>query len=125
MTRGRAVQVGTASELYELPRHTFVGNFIGSPAVMWLAAYWIRFNFDIPPEYLAASWAALAWLIPLYAVIYLKFGLYRGIWRYASMGDLRRLLIALDRALAKPSWVEHAVVIDVDADTTLCLPHAE
>jgi FlaA1/EpsC-like NDP-sugar epimerase len=64
-------------------------------AVMWLAAYWIRFNFDIPPEYLAASWAALAWLIPLYAVIYLKFGLYRGIWRYASMGDLRRLLIAV------------------------------
>jgi FlaA1/EpsC-like NDP-sugar epimerase len=64
-------------------------------AVMWLVAYWIRFNFDIPPEYLAASWAALAWLIPLYAVIYLKFGLYRGIWRYASMGDLRRLLIAV------------------------------
>ncbi|MBW7886430.1 MAG: polysaccharide biosynthesis protein, partial [Caldilineaceae bacterium] len=61
-------------------------------AVMWLAAYWIRFNFDIPADYLGASWAALAWLIPLYAVIYLKFGLYRGIWRYASMGDLRRLL---------------------------------
>jgi FlaA1/EpsC-like NDP-sugar epimerase len=68
---------------------------LAATAVMWLAAYWIRFNFDIPPEYLAASWAALAWLIPLYAVIYLKFGLYRGIWRYASMGDLRRLLIAV------------------------------
>ncbi|MBZ0145621.1 MAG: polysaccharide biosynthesis protein, partial [Rhodocyclaceae bacterium] len=68
---------------------------LAATAVMWLAAYWIRFNFDIPPEYLAASWAAQAWLIPLYAAIYLKFGLYRGIWRYASMGDLRRLLIAV------------------------------
>ena len=64
-------------------------------AVMWLAAYWIRFNFDVSPEFLAASFQALAWVMPLYAAIYLKFGLYRGIWRYASMGDLRRLLIAV------------------------------
>ncbi|HNQ57292.1 MAG TPA: nucleoside-diphosphate sugar epimerase/dehydratase [Candidatus Desulfobacillus denitrificans] len=62
---------------------------------MWLAAYWIRFNFDVSPEFLAASFQALAWVMPLYAAIYLKFGLYRGIWRYASMGDLRRLLIAV------------------------------
>jgi len=33
MTRGRAVQVGTASELFERPRHTFVGHFIGSPGM--------------------------------------------------------------------------------------------
>ncbi len=64
-------------------------------AVMWLAAYWIRFNFEIPEDFFAASLSTLAWVIPLYAVIYLKFGLYRGIWRYASMGDLRRLLIAV------------------------------
>ncbi|MDT3737634.1 MAG: nucleoside-diphosphate sugar epimerase/dehydratase [Denitratisoma sp.] len=64
-------------------------------ALMWLAAYWIRFNFDTPPDFVATSWKALAWVMPLYAVIYLKFGLYRGIWRYASMGDLRRLLIAV------------------------------
>ena len=33
MTRGRAVQVGSASELFERPQHTFVGNFIGSPGM--------------------------------------------------------------------------------------------
>lgn len=32
MTRGRAVQVGTAGELFERPSHRFVGHFIGSPA---------------------------------------------------------------------------------------------
>lgn len=64
-------------------------------ALMWLAAYWIRFNFDIPADFLASSWKALVWVLPLYAAIYLKFGLYRGIWRYASMGDVRRLLIAV------------------------------
>jgi glycerol transport system ATP-binding protein len=36
MTRGRAVQVGTASELFERPRHTFVGHFIGSPGMNFL-----------------------------------------------------------------------------------------
>ncbi|MGA0612101.1 ABC transporter ATP-binding protein [Caldimonas sp. KR1-144] len=36
MTRGRAVQVGTASELFERPAHTFVGHFIGSPGMNFL-----------------------------------------------------------------------------------------
>lgn len=40
MTRGRAVQVGTASELFERPQHTFVGNFIGSPGMNFLKAAW-------------------------------------------------------------------------------------
>ena len=38
MTRGRAVQVGSASELFERPRHTFVGHFIGSPGMNFLPA---------------------------------------------------------------------------------------
>jgi len=38
MTRGRAVQIGTASELFERPQHTFVGNFIGSPGMNFLSA---------------------------------------------------------------------------------------
>ena len=33
MTRGRAVQMGSASDLFERPRHTFVGHFIGSPGM--------------------------------------------------------------------------------------------
>lgn len=39
MTRGRAVQVGTASELFERPAHTFVGHFIGSPGMNFLPAH--------------------------------------------------------------------------------------
>ena len=36
MTRGRAVQVGTADALFERPAHTFVGHFIGSPGMNFL-----------------------------------------------------------------------------------------
>jgi glycerol transport system ATP-binding protein len=38
MTRGRAVQIGNASELFERPQHTFVGHFIGSPGMNFLPA---------------------------------------------------------------------------------------
>jgi glycerol transport system ATP-binding protein len=40
MTRGRAVQVGSASQLFERPAHTFVGYFIGSPGMNFLPARW-------------------------------------------------------------------------------------
>jgi len=36
MTRGRAVQVGSAEALFERPAHTFVGHFIGSPGMNFL-----------------------------------------------------------------------------------------
>ena len=38
MTRGRAVQIGSASELFDRPQHTFVGHFIGSPGMNFLPA---------------------------------------------------------------------------------------
>lgn len=33
MFEGEVVQIGTSEELFELPRHTFVGHFIGSPGM--------------------------------------------------------------------------------------------
>jgi glycerol transport system ATP-binding protein len=36
MTRGRAVQVGSAAALFERPQHRFVGHFIGSPGMNFL-----------------------------------------------------------------------------------------
>ena len=38
MTRGRAVQIGSADALFERPQHTFVGHFIGSPGMNFLRA---------------------------------------------------------------------------------------
>ncbi len=37
MTRGKAVQVGSAAQLFERPKHTFVGHFIGSPGMNFLS----------------------------------------------------------------------------------------
>ena len=47
MTRGRAVQVGTASELFERPRHTFVGHFIGSPGMNFLPGHGLEAGIEV------------------------------------------------------------------------------
>ena len=60
MTRGRAVQIGTASELFERPRHTFVGNFIGSPGMTFLSARGAAAGIEVAGRTLAAPKVALS-----------------------------------------------------------------
>lgn len=42
MTRGRAVQMGSAADLFERPSHTFVGHFIGSPGMNFISAQVVK-----------------------------------------------------------------------------------
>ncbi|MHB1054077.1 MAG: polysaccharide biosynthesis protein [Thiobacillus sp.] len=67
-------------------------------AFAWLAAYWLRFNLAVPPEFQIAALSTLAWVVPLQAVVFWRFGLYRGIWRFASLPDLKRILLAVGLA---------------------------
>jgi len=66
----------------------------------WLAAFWLRFNLEIPANYAAVMWSTAAWVVPLQAVLFWRFGLYRGIWRYASLPDLKRIVFAVAVAAA-------------------------
>ncbi len=62
----------------------------------WFLAYWLRFNLDtIPPEFFKAALGALPWLVPLQGGVYWLFGLYRGVWRFASVPDLVRITQAV------------------------------
>ena len=67
-------------------------------ALAWLGAYWLRFNLAVPPEFEAAAVATLTWVVPLQAVVFWRFGLYRGIWRFASLPDLKRIVLAVGLA---------------------------
>ena len=55
MMRGRAVQVGPANELFERPRHTFVGHFIGSPGMNFLPARWAGGRVEVMGHALQVS----------------------------------------------------------------------
>jgi FlaA1/EpsC-like NDP-sugar epimerase len=68
---------------------------IAAAVIAWWLAYLFRFNFDIPPLYLASLKEVLPWLVPIHAAVFLWFGLYRGLWHYASLPDLKRILFAV------------------------------
>ena len=61
----------------------------------WMVAFWLRFNLEIPDFYLELALKTLPAVIPIHAVLFWSLGLYRGIWRYASLPDLRRILVAV------------------------------
>ncbi len=68
---------------------------LGASILAWLGAYWLRFNLSLPGEYLGSLYSTLIWVVPLQAVLFWYFGLYRGIWRFASLPDLKRILKAV------------------------------
>jgi FlaA1/EpsC-like NDP-sugar epimerase len=63
-------------------------------AIAWVGLYWLRFNLDLHEPQLSDILSTLAWILPLQAVIFLVFGLYRGLWRFASLPDLQRIVLA-------------------------------
>ena len=64
-------------------------------ALAWSFAYLLRFNFELPAGFAAELWGTLVWVVPLQVIIFWRFNLYRGIWRYASTTDLRRIVLAV------------------------------
>lgn len=69
-------------------------------ALAWWFAYLLRFNFELPPAFQAELWQTMVWVVPLQGLVFWSLGLYRGIWRYASVADLRRILFAVIAAAA-------------------------
>ena len=69
-------------------------------ALAWCFAYLLRFNFDLPAAFAHEMWRTLIWVVPLQGAVFWGFGLYRGLWRYASVADLRRILLAVLAAAA-------------------------
>ena len=65
---------------------------LAASALAWLLSYWLRFNLDIPPEYMQNLVETLPWVVVLQATCFHAFGLYRGMWRYASLPDLKRIV---------------------------------
>ncbi len=64
--------------------------------VSLLFAYLLRFNFDgIPEEHTAALGVLIAISLPVQGGAFWLFGMYRGLWRFASIPDLFRILKAV------------------------------
>jgi FlaA1/EpsC-like NDP-sugar epimerase len=64
--------------------------------IAWFAAYWLRFNLGpIPEGFLHQALVLLPVVWIAQGGMFWYFGLYRGIWRFASIPDLMRILKAV------------------------------
>jgi FlaA1/EpsC-like NDP-sugar epimerase len=61
-------------------------------ALALYAAYLFRFDFEVPELFLAQYQGLLKYVLVFKGVLFLVFGLYRGMWRYTSLDDYWRLL---------------------------------
>lgn len=63
--------------------------------IAWILGYLLRFNFNIPPEFILSLTNVMLWAVPLQVLCFVRFGLYKGVWRFASLPDLQRVLKAV------------------------------
>ncbi len=61
-----------------------------------LLAFWLRFNLEaIPQGFVSSLMQLMLVALPVQLAAYYAFGLYRGIWRFASVPDLVRIVKAV------------------------------
>ena len=69
----------------------FIHDLLFIP-IAWLTAYWLRFNLEsIPSKFFETALNVLPVVIVVQGSIFLLFGLYRGVWRFASVPDFIRI----------------------------------
>ncbi|HIE55222.1 MAG TPA: polysaccharide biosynthesis protein [Chromatiaceae bacterium] len=58
----------------------------------WLGAYFFRFNLEgVPDWFWRQGLFLLLLVVPVQAAVFWLFGLYRGVWRFASLPDMIRI----------------------------------
>lgn len=70
-----------------------IAHDIAMVPVAWLAAFWLRFNMGaVPAEASNAALGSVLVVIVVQAFAFQYYGLYRGVWRFASIPDLVRIV---------------------------------
>jgi FlaA1/EpsC-like NDP-sugar epimerase len=67
--------------------------------VVWIAGNYLRFSVESAPVS-ADAWITLPVVVGVQLICFQLFGLYRGIWRFASFHDLRRIAVSIAVASA-------------------------
>ena len=64
-------------------------------ALAWMLAYLIRYNFVLGLEEWRVLGQSLAIVVVVQGLVSWRFGLYRGVWRFASIPDLWNIIRAV------------------------------
>jgi len=68
---------------------------LSAVAFAWVGGFLLRFNLNLPPNFVVVMSWGLVFLVPAHALACRLAGLYRGIWMFASLPDLKRVLRAV------------------------------
>jgi FlaA1/EpsC-like NDP-sugar epimerase len=63
--------------------------------VAWGLSFLLRFNFEIPSNFYTHLYETAFWVALLQSTVFVLFGLYQGVWRFASIPDLKRIVKAV------------------------------
>ena len=63
--------------------------------VAWSLSFLLRFNFEIPTNFYVHLYETVFWVVLVQSIVFVLFGLYQGIWRFASIPDLKRIIKAV------------------------------
>ncbi len=63
--------------------------------IAWFCAYQLRFNFEMPPDQLISFFKSFPFVVVIQVSSFYFFGLYRGVWRFASLIDLKRIIFSV------------------------------
>ena len=104
------------------PRSFFVFAFdLLIVAIAWLGSFLLRFNLSVPDEYWATALDTLAWVLPIYGIVLLSSGLYRGLWLFASLPDLIRIAKAVTVGGAIIAFVAYLLQLSIAPPRTVML----
>ena len=63
--------------------------------VAWELSFLLRFNFEIPESFYIHLYETVIWVVSAQATVFVLSGLYQGVWRFASIPDLKRIIKAV------------------------------
>lgn len=74
-------------------------------ALAWLIAYLIRYNFNLGTDEWTVLGQSLVVVVSVQGLVSWRFGLYRGVWRFASVPDLWNIIRAVVLGILAASLV--------------------
>lgn len=72
-----------------------MGFDIASLVISWLFCFALAWGMRVPSDAIGAMLTGLAVTVPVHFATFTAFGLYNGIWRYASLHDLKQIGITV------------------------------
>lgn len=76
-----------------LPRNTLILLVVDLLLVLlaWWTAFWLRFNLDIPADFVSLALVASPWCLVAYGLALTSARVYRHVWSYIGLPELRQL----------------------------------